>query len=247
MTWSSPFPLFFFYLYPSNALVPTQFAAAAPSTTTRPPLILGVVDLTHLLDGEERVRNKHLRLSATFTTSWCVCVSFILNCFMCLLPVFALDCICVQTGVYLFDACVCLCATDGPGALHAHVGAALMPAVCVARPACVFCSRVCFLPACVCRGSVFSLRGDRESVLRPLMASERQKQQTESSEAHVGTRRAHKAKDEALWDFMVGFVFFKSKVTAELKVIHRLTHCCFYCLIKDNLVFPKVLYYILWV
>ena len=62
-------------------------------------------------------------------------------------------------------------------------------------------------------------------------------------------RRAHKAKTrhfEILWCFFF-FFFFKSKVTAELKVIHRLTHCCFYCLIKDNLVFPKVLYYVLWV
>ena len=156
----------------------------------------------------------------------------------------ALNCVCVQTSVYLWCMCVSVCdrwlgCPPRPCTSGAHAGG-LHRSPCV----CVLFAGV--FPPCVCVPwqRVFSPRRPGINAAA-LMAADGELWASRGNLPDEHTRRRRGTL--RFYGVFFFFFFFKSKVTAELKVIHRLTHCCFYCLIKDNLVFPKVLYYVLWV
>lgn len=154
-------------------------------------------------------------------------------------PVIALNCICAQASVCLCKSmCVFVCACKRSVKQTLWRQMAPVPSTpmfehCSCRriaslAACVFCCGC--VPPCVCvPWQCVTLRSDRDWCCGPWWYQREERQQTESSGLTWEHPRQHTREVEAQY-----------KVTAELKVIHSLTHCCFYHLIKDTLIFPKV-------
>lgn len=119
--------------------------------------------------------------------------------------------------------------TDGSGALHTHVQAMLMPAYCIALCVCVLL-RVCS-SLHVCAVAVCYSPQRPGLALRPLMASERGVPASrQRALTHVGSPQTrHKRGNCTLC--LMAFIYKRFQLNS--KVIQHVTHCCFYCLIKD--------------
>ncbi len=160
-------------------------------------------------------------------------------------PVITLNC--VQESVCLCKSmrvCLCVHASVLPNRRHGDRWLRCPPHPCLStahagglRSSLRVCSVAgVFLPACVCRGSVLLSAATGIGAAAPDGIRER----SASRQRALDSRGNTPDNTQETRRHSVFYGIFKYKVTAELKVIHSLTHRCFYCLIKDTLISPKV-------